>query len=134
MVVLDNEAIQALVRTDHPKHRLVLSHLELSVARRRRNQAASILVPTAARVEAGWDRRDPRSVSINRLRIIDHPLDRETANEAADIVNRTGVTVADAHVGAAARTVDDDTVVVLTSDPTDIELAAGSRNIRAVRI
>lgn len=45
----------------------------------------------------------------------------------------TGVSVADAHIGAVASTATGD-VVVLTSDPHDIERASAPRRVTTVRI
>ena len=47
---------------------------------------------------------------------------------------RTGVSVADAHVGAVARSVGADEVVVLTSDPLDIVRASAPVEVRTVQI
>ena len=134
LLVLDNEAAQALIDPQRAKHRTVLAHLAAVVQRRRRNVKSSVTVPTSVRVEAGWDRTDRRSAVANRFRIADHPLDASTTNRAAAIAVATGVSVADAHVGAVARASDADDVVVLSSDPDDMQRAAAPRRINAVRI
>ncbi len=134
-VVLDNEAVQALRDERHPKHRQVLAHLAGIVERRRRGREVSAIVPTSVRVEAGWDRTRPEAAAINRLRVIDHLLDATTGNVAAAIADElTGVSVADAHLGAAIRSLPHDEVVVLTSDPGDITRVAGNRPVRTVRV
>lgn len=134
-VVLDNEAVQALRDDRHPKHRQVLAHLAGIVERRRRGRQVSAIVPTSVRVEAGWDRTQPAAAAINRLRVVDHVLDAATGNVAAAIVDElAGVSVADAHLGAAIRSLPHDEVVVLTSDPGDITRVAGDRPVRTVRI
>lgn len=133
-VVLDNEAVQALARPDHDKHRAVVAHLAGVVTRRRRGARVVAVVPTAVRVEAGWDRADPRAAAINRFRAVDVPLDTDTANSAARILASTGVSVADAHLGAAARTSTASEVVVLTSDPRDVVRACEPRTVTVVRI
>lgn len=92
------------------------------------------IAPTAVRVEAGWDRSAFSAAGINRFRIADHALDTPAANIAADIGRRTGVTVADAHIGAVAGAVAAHDVVVLTSDPDDIVRVASPRAITAIRI
>jgi len=132
-VILDNEAVQALSDATHAKHRVVLAHLVGIAGRRRRGDDVAAVVPTSVSAEAGWDRTDARSASINRLRIADRPLDQATANLAAAIIRRTGVSVADAHVGAAARGAVGD-VVVLTSDPGDMVRVSSPTTITAVRI
>lgn len=133
-VVLDNEAVQALSRPDHPKHRAVIAHLAGVVARRRRGAVVRAVVPTAVRVEAGWDRSDPGAAPVNRFRVADAVLDTTTADIGAAIVERTGAGVADAHVGAAVRALASGKVVVLTSDPDDMVRVSAPRAITAVRI
>ena len=133
-IVFDNEAVQALSEPDHPKHRVVLAHLAAVAARRRKGRAVTAVVPTAVRVEAGWDRSDPAAATINRFRLVDDALDATAADMAAGIVSRTGVSVADAHVGAVVRRLAADEVVVLTSDPHDMVRVCTPRAIRAIRI
>jgi hypothetical protein len=133
-VVLDNEAVQALVDPTHPKRRRVLAHVEGVATDRRRGLTRSLVVPATVRVEAGWDRTDPRCGSANRLTVRDHFLDRATANQAARIVGRTGVTPADAHVAVVAATAAPGDVVVLTSDTPDIARATDGRAVRVVRV
>lgn len=131
-IIFDNEPAQAVLDPDHAKHRSVMAHLSGVVSRRRRGVVAVAVVPTAVRAEAGWDRRDPRAAGANRLRIGDVPLDAEAANVAAEIVARTGVSVADAHIGTAAITAAAGDVVVLTSDPDDIRSASAPRAVTIV--
>ncbi|MCL2423635.1 MAG: hypothetical protein FWD11_07070 [Micrococcales bacterium] len=131
-VVLDNEALQALADPTHPKRTRVLAHVEAVLTDRRRGATKSIVVPATVRVEAGWDRTD-RRWTANRLAIADHFLDRTTTNQAARIVQRTGVTPADAHVAVVASTAPGD-AVVLTSDTGDITRAVDSRAVRVVRV
>jgi hypothetical protein len=68
------------------------------------------------------------------LRVADHTLDAGAANVAATIAEELTVSVADAHVGAAVRSLPHDEVVVLTSDPDDITRVAGDRPVRPVRV
>ena len=133
-IVLDNEAVQALSHPDHAKHRVVVAHLAGAVARRRRGAMVRTVVPTAVRVEAGWDRSAGSAAAINRFRVVDALLDTATANVGAQIVGRTGVSVADAHVGAAAQSVIADDVVVLTSDPEDMVRVSAPKTIVAISI
>lgn len=133
-IVLDNEAVQALAEPDHPKHRVVVAHLAAVATRRRRGRAVTAVVPTAVRVEAGWDRSDPAAAAINRFRLVDDALDATAANVAAGIVSRTGVSVAYSHLGAAVRRHAADEVVVLTSDPHDMARVCAPRAITAIRI
>lgn len=132
--MLDNEAVSALRDVGHRRHRAALAHMEAAAGRRRRGAVTRVLVPAAVRVEAGWDRRRPESAAINSLPVADAPLDRPTADAAADIVARTAVSVADAHVGAVVLAIDGDDVVVLTSDPDDMRRAAAPARITAVRL
>ncbi|MBW3643334.1 MAG: hypothetical protein KY447_10515 [Actinobacteria bacterium] len=134
VIVLDNEPVQALARPDHEKHRVVMAHLAGVVSRRRRGAAVAVVVPTAVRVEAGWDRSNPRAAAVNRFRVLDAVLDRQAADTAAGILVRVGVSVADAHLGAVARASTADDVVVLTSDPGDVARAAAPRRVTAIRI
>ncbi len=85
LVLLDNEAVQALRDLSHPKHRKVISYVQVIADRKRRAEAINAAVPTAVRVEAGWDRTSPTWALPNRLRIADVPLDTQHANSAATI-------------------------------------------------
>ena len=102
-VLLDNEAVMALADASHRKHRLVVAHLAGVTARRRKGTPARVMVATAVRVEAGWDRSEPGAAAINRYPVADVPLDSGNANVAAGIVNRTGVSVADRPVRREPR-------------------------------
>jgi predicted nucleic acid-binding protein len=134
LVVLDNEAVQALARPHHPKHRRVLGYVELVERRKRRAMAISILAPTAVRVEAGWDRSSSQWAFINRLRIVDVVLDAACANKAAAILEQARVSVADAHIGATVQSAPDADITVVTSDPGDIRRVAGGRPVTVVAI
>lgn len=133
-VVLDNEAVQALKDALHPKHRAVLAHLEGIVARRRRAAVVEAYVPTAVRVEAHWDRSAAAAAPINRFPVKDHALGSAAADLAAAIAARTGTSVADSHVGATVRALEADEIVVLGSDPDDMEAVCEPVQIRAVRL
>jgi len=134
IVVLDNEAVQALRGPDHPKHRQIVAHAQVVAQRKRRAVDVGIVAPTAVRVESGWDRSAPPWAFVNRLRIGDILLDALHADSAADIVNRTGVSVADAHIGAVINSTAADRITVVTSDPDDMRLVAGDRQITIVVI
>ena len=134
-IILDNEAVQALANSEHSKHRRVVAHLQAAVDRRGRGQTVETVVPTAVRVEAGWDRTSPTAAAINRFRIRDVTLDADIANEAARIISaRIVSSVADAHIGATARRAAADDVTILTSDPTDVALASGAANVRVIQL
>jgi hypothetical protein len=118
LVVLDCEAIQALRDPGHPKHRRVVSHAQVVASRKRCAVAIQMAVPTAVRVEAGWDRTSPAWAFTNRLRISDSPLDTVSANvAAAGIRDRTGVSVADSHLGTVIKSAPPSQITVVTSDP-----------------
>lgn len=134
LVVLDNEPVQALADPAHPKHRQALSQLQVVASRKRRAMPISIAVPTAVRVEAGWDRTSPAWAFLNRLRILDVPLDATNASLAAGIGSRVSISVADAHVGAVVQASTADDITVVTSDPGDMRLAAGDRAVTIVPI
>jgi hypothetical protein len=134
LVVLDNEAVQALRAPGHPKHRHVVSHAQVVASRKRDAVAIQVVVPTAIRVEAGWDRTSPAWVFPNRLRIIDSPLDTSSASTAAGIRNRASVSVAGSHIGAVIQSAHDDQITVITSDPDDMRVVAGDKSITVVTI
>jgi predicted nucleic acid-binding protein len=93
-------------------------------------------VPATVQVEAGWDRTSPGAVQINRYPITINPLDSPSADAAARIVSEYSVSPADAHVGVLCQKLaaQDVRVIVLTSDPDDIELVASPATITALRI
>jgi hypothetical protein len=134
LVILDCEAVQALRDPAHPKHRQVMSQVQVVAGRKRRAVAIQMAVPTAVRVEAGWDRTSPAWVFPNRLRIADSPLDTASANAAAGIRDRTGVSVADSHLGAVIQSAPHGQITVVTSDSGDMRLVAGDKNITVVAI
>lgn len=129
LVILDNEAVRALADPAHRKHRQALSHAQVVADRKRRAAAIEIVVPTAVRVEAGWDRSSPAWAFPNRLRIADVSLDTAQASAAAAIRERTKVSVADAHIGAVIESASADLISVVSSDPGDMRLVAGDRQV-----
>jgi len=134
IVVLDNEAVQALKDQHHRKHGQVVSQMQVVADRKRRGLAVEVMVPTAVRVEAGWDRTSAVWAFPNRLRIADWSLDRSAADSAATIRQRTGVSVADAHVGAAIHAATAEEVTVVTSDPKDVRKLTAGRQVTIVAI
>ena len=134
LVVLDNEAVQALASPHHPKHQRALGYVELVERRKRHAALISVLAPTAVRVEAGWDRSSPRWAFLNRLRIVDVLLDAVCANKAAMIREQAQVSVADAHIGATVQSALDADITVITSDPEDIRRVAGGSPVTVVVI
>ena len=134
LVLLDNEAVQALRDPAHRKHRRVVGEVEFAFKRVVRTLRVSVAVPAAVRVEAGWDRTAPAWAFINRFPIADIPLDTTHADAAAGIAKRTGVSVADAHLGAAIQAAEADHVMVLTSDPGDMRKVAEGRQVNVVTL
>jgi hypothetical protein len=135
LVLLDSEAVQALGNPRHPKHRKVVDQTQLVTLRKARQREISIAVPVTIRVEAGWDRTAAAWAFANKLRIADVPLDTTQANRAAGVRTRTGVSVADAHIGAAVQTAAESAeVAVLTSDPGDIRAVAEGRRVKVIAI
>lgn len=123
-VVLDNEAVQALTDPSHRKHRRVLAVLEAIAPRNLRRAAVTrLVVPTAVRVEAGWDRRAPAAAAINRSRAGDAPLDRPSADRATAVRRALAVSVADAHLAVVLEDASPP-VAVLTSDVSDVRRIA----------
>ena len=92
------------------------------------------MVPAAVRVEAGWARTSPARVFPNRLRIADSPLHTASANAAAGIRDRAGVSVADSHTGAVIHSGPDSRITIVTSDPGDMRRVAGDKNITVAAI
>ena len=135
LVLLDNEAVQALMATDHPKHRRALAHVAVVGARKKKAAIIDLMVPTAVRVEAGWDRTAPSAALINLLRIRDAALDTPRTDAAAALVSDHAVSIADAHLGAViASRPESESVTILTSDPKDMRTVSGLRTITIVRI
>lgn len=134
LVILDNEAVLALADPGHRKHRQVVSQFQVVADRKRRAAAIQLVVPTAVRVEAGWDRTSPAWAFPNRLRIADVPLDAAQASAAAKIRERTRVSVADAHIGAVIGSASADQITVVSSDPGDMRLVAGDIGITVAAI
>jgi predicted nucleic acid-binding protein len=126
--------VQALHDPAHRKHRRVLAEVEFAFKRVVRTLPVSVAVPAAVRVEAGWDRTASAWAFINRFPIADIPLDTNHADTAAGIVKRTGVSVADAHLGATIQVADADHVMVLTSDPGDMRKVAEGRQVTIVAL
>jgi hypothetical protein len=134
LVLLDNEAVQALRVVSHPKHRRVLSYVQVVTQRKRRAVQITIAVPTTVRVEAGWDRTAAAWAFANHLRIEDVVLDVNQANTAAAIRAGTDVSVADAHLGAAIRSTSAEQISVVSRDPNDARIVAGDRPVIIVMI
>jgi predicted nucleic acid-binding protein len=131
-ILLDNEAIQALADPAHRKHHRAVGFAQVAVSRKARGSPVTVAVPTAVRVEAGWNRTAPAWAFVSRLRIADIPLDGARANAAASIRSRTGVCVADAHLGAAIANAA--RVTVLTSDPRDMRIVAEGKHVEVVAL
>ncbi len=136
-VVLDNEAVQALSRVTHPKHRRVLSFIEeVNQRSQRRRLRTTVLVPVAVRVEAGWDRTARDASLLNRLAgARDVPLDGLAADRSVQLRRVAPVSVVDATVGQAAGAAGSPTVI-LTSDVADLARFAGlvAGEVRVVRV
>jgi hypothetical protein len=134
LIVLDNEAVQALSDPSHKKHARVISHVQVVADRKSRGLSITVVVPTAVRVEAGWDRTMPAWAYLNQLLIGDVTLDGSSANIAASIRQDARVSVADAHIGAVIRAAAAKKVTVITSDPGDVRRVAADREINVITI
>ena len=136
LVVLDNEAVQALRSRTHPKHEEVAKYLRVAVGRRRPVVRSWTVVPTAVRAEAGWDRTDSGWAFVNQLEIVDVPLHGTHADAAAAIRRRVdrAVSVVDAHVGAVVQAADAERITVITSDPKDMAAVAEQTPVVIVAI
>jgi hypothetical protein len=134
LIVLDNEAVQALSDPSHKKHVRVMSQVQVIVDRKRRGLSAAVVVPTTVRVEAGWDRTMPAWAFLNGLRIGDVTLDGRNANIAAAIRRDARVSVADAHIGAVIHATTAAKVTVITSDPADVRRMAADREVNVIAL
>jgi hypothetical protein len=122
----------------HRNHRRALAHVQVVAIRKRAGRrAARILVPTAVRVEAGWDRSDPRAAFINLLGIHDAPLDPAHADRAAAIASELRrISVADAHVGATAQLLPQRShpITIVSSDGDDMTAVVGNTPVNVVAL
>ncbi len=134
LIVLDNEAVQALADPSHKKHVRVISQVQVVVDRKRRGLSMTVVVPTAVRVEAGWDRTMPAWAFLNRLLIGDITLDGSSANIGAAIRQNARVSVADAHIGAVIQAATATRITIITSDPGDVRRVAADRDVNVVAI
>lgn len=134
LILLDTEAVNALADRSHPRHAKVVSHAQLITTRRTGRPEFSVAVPVAVRVEAGWDRTASAWAFANRFRIADIALDGVAVDVAARIRARTGVSVTDAHIGAAIQSAAADHVTVITSDPGDMRTVASGTRIGVIPI
>jgi len=129
-IVLDNEAIQALMDPGHRKHRQVVTYVESASARNMRRAGwMRLIVPTTVRAEAAWDRRAPSAARINGMKIADAVLDKGAADRAAKVCETLGVSVADAHI-AAVLTDTEGPHSVVTSDRKDLRRIATHLGIK----
>ncbi len=118
-LVLDNEAVQALADQAHRKHRLLLAYVDAAATRNAvRADTVRILIPVAARVEAGVARSS--SALLGRYRAVDTPLDGTRADRAVRLRLDAGGSAVDACVAEVAVTAPAGEVTVLTSDLTDL--------------
>lgn len=129
-VVLDNEAVQALINQNHRKHRFVLSTVEIATRRnKRRTGLVRLVVPTTVRVESAWNRNAAMAVSINRLQVEDVELTGRAADQAAAVRSALDVSVTDAHLAAVLGGTAGPHAVV-TSDRKDLARIAAHLGIR----
>ncbi len=133
VILLDNEAVRALADPAHPKHRRAVGYAQLANQRKARAVDISIAVPSAVRVEAGWNHTRLRTGrSSTGSGSPTSRSTRATPTSAAAVRTRTGVSVADAHLGAAVRGAAQ--VTVLTSDPGDMRLVAEGKPVGVVAL
>ncbi len=118
-LVLDNQAVSALLRGPAVERRQVIEALAAA--------DGGSVVPSAVRVEAGWDRRAGLAASANRLVSDDDVLDGRGADRAAELrASVAGASVVDACVAVAAEraAAQGGPVEILTSDPLDMAALA----------
>ena len=126
-LVLDNEALQALMDPRHPKHAQAVAHATVTITHDR-----PLMVPATVMVEAEWDRGSQRSAVLNRLAPEVDPLDEPRSRQCVRLAQVRRVGVVDAHVAALANA-QTAPVTVLTSDLDDME-ALTDRHVKVVRI
>jgi hypothetical protein len=131
---LDNEAVQALADEQHPKHTAALAVLEVTNQRRSRNQRLRVVVPTAVRVEAGWDRTDSAAAGLNRIsRAGDVTLDTRAANRCVGLRRLVPeASVVDVTVAQAAEATSLQPVTIVTSDADDLTRLVGYLDVRVI--
>jgi hypothetical protein len=134
LILLDNEAVQALSHPSHPKHQRMINYVQVVAHRQRRADPIHIAVPTSVRVEAGCDRTSPDAPFVNRLRITDIALDTAHANLSAAIRRRIDVSIADAHLGATIHSSGTQRISVITSVADDMRAVADGRDVTIVVI
>ncbi len=133
-VLLDNEAVQALLDAEHSKHRRALALIEaVSRLNSQRTGSAVLRVPTAVRVESGWDRTDRRAAPINRLGVRDIELSTGLTDRAARLRTDLDLSVADAHLGAALSATRGPHTII-TSDVDDVARLAAHLDIPVTAI
>ena len=134
-IILDNEPVQALMSVQHPRHAKALAQMQVVASRKKKALPLEVVVPTAVRVEAGWDRTASTAAFINLLGIADAPLDTAATNVAAAIRLALGVSITDAHVGAMITALAaTGSVTVVSSDPDDMRAVAGTSEVIVVAI
>ena len=134
IIVLDNEAIQALSNQSHPKHRRLLALIERYRQHLEQGSRVSLIVPTTVRVEAMINRQEPKASFVNRIVNQDHVLDSKYAYLAAELRNDFSfLSVADAHIAAIAI-LSDTEVVIITSDVKNFRNSLSTENVNIVHI
>ena len=129
-IVLDCEAVQALIDPKHSKHWLAISAvLTLTRRNKKRGEWVRLVVPTSVRVESGWDRRKPNAATINQLRFLDAVLSTRAADRAAAVRSALEVSVADAHLAAVLEDTEGPHTV-LASDRKDLGRIAGHLGLK----
>ena len=99
LLVLDNEAVQAVRDPGHRRHRHAVALLEASVGGGRRRGGLCRWSPPPYASRPG-DRSAPHAAAVDRLQTIDVPLDAAHADRAAVLRGVLGASVTDAHLGA----------------------------------
>jgi hypothetical protein len=124
--VLDNEAVQALARLSHPKHRRMVEVLHATA----RRPGSVVVVPTPVRVEAAVPRDSATTSGLGRLKVSDVELTGARADRAIALASGITASAVDATVAQCAEELAaaGRPVVVYTSDVADLSrLCAGAR-------
>ena len=136
VAVLDNEPLQALADPAHRKHRAVVRLMEAIAQRQgRRGRAASVVVSTVVRLEAGVVRQAPSSAALGRLGVRDEVLSASRADRAVALRRAAGGAPADAATAQLAEEfARESKVTVYTADLTDLPKLVAALSTSGVRV
>jgi len=134
LVLLDNEAVQALMATGHPKQRRVLAHVAVVGARKKKAANIDLMVRPQCGSKRAGNRSSPGAPSSICLASAmprstpEHPTRRRTGVRPRRFDRRRP------HRCGGPPRPESDSVTILTSDPKDIGTVSGPRTVTIVRL